>query len=310
MQSRYIKALELYAASIFVYGFGLLLLLFGPYYRDFLSFETKQTLLILYLAFLALSPFYYLLFSTKYSENKPALILNFFFRSIFHRKLSIGKAEKNALLFLLVKIFFLPIMLNFFWGNGRALLNQPLGYGFILTLIFTLDTLIFSFGYIFEFKTLKNVVKSVEPTFLGWFVALISYPPFNNVTGDYIPWGANEYVSFGLSTTLMHTLIVILLLIYLSASFRLGAKASNLTNRGIVTRFPYSIVRHPAYISKNTVWWLTLLPVMSTSFALGMLFWTFIYFLRAWTEERHLRNDPDYIAYCKKVKYRFIPYLF
>ena len=35
--------------------------------------------------------------------------------------------------------------------------------------------------------------------------------------------------------------------------------------------------------------------------------WNMIYFLRAMTEERHLRADPDYRAYCEHVPYRFIP---
>jgi len=35
-----------------------------------------------------------------------------------------------------------------------------------------------------------------------------------------------------------------------------------------------------------------------------------IYTVRALTEERHLMKDPEYRAYCKKVKYRFIPGVF
>jgi protein-S-isoprenylcysteine O-methyltransferase Ste14 len=41
-----------------------------------------------------------------------------------------------------------------------------------------------------------------------------------------------------------------------------------------------------------------------------MAFWSFIYFLRAITEERHLSNDPEYVAYAQKVRYRFIPGVF
>jgi protein-S-isoprenylcysteine O-methyltransferase Ste14 len=32
-----------------------------------------------------------------------------------------------------------------------------------------------------------------------------------------------------------------------------------------------------------------------------------IYFLRAWTEERHLSMDPDYLEYKNLVRWRFIP---
>ena len=108
---------------------------------------------------------------------------------------------------------------------------------------------------------------------------------------------------------------------YVSASVSLFTKASNLTNRGIVSRFPYNIVRHPAYISKISLWWLASFCVIKNFLISQMylktflyiivaLLWTFIYFLRAITEERHLLQDPEYRDYTKIVKYRFIPYVF
>jgi protein-S-isoprenylcysteine O-methyltransferase Ste14 len=97
------------------------------------------------------------------------------------------------------------------------------------------------------------------------------------------------------------------LIIYTWASAALGPKASNLTNRGIVSKFPYSVVRHPAYICKVTMWWITLIPVINLSFFMGMLFWTIIYYFRSITEERHLMKDQEYVGYCKKVKWKFIP---
>ncbi|MBI4983737.1 hypothetical protein HZC32_03775 [Candidatus Woesearchaeota archaeon] len=221
--------------------------------------------------------------------------------------------EKVALLFILVKLFFLPTMTNFFYSNFNGLLTFSIRsfswYSFSLTILLTLDTLIFSIGYAFESRKLRNAVKSVEPTFFGWFVALIGYPPFNSIVGNYVHWGANDYVPFWnpTLTIIFRITIIFLIVIYAWATVALGLKSSNLTNRGIVTKFPYSIVRHPAYVGKNLAWWITLLPVMNWSFALGMLFWSIIYFFRATTEERHLIQDPDYVKYCERVKYRFIP---
>ena len=98
--------------------------------------------------------------------------------------------------------------------------------------------------------------------------------------------------------------------VYVWASVALGFKASNLTNRGIVAKGPYKYVRHPAYASKNLSWWIMAIPFIISQGAvavLGMAIVTFGYFLRALTEERHLSMDPDYVEYCKKVKYMFIP---
>jgi hypothetical protein len=35
--------------------------------------------------------------------------------------------------------------------------------------------------------------------------------------------------------------------------------------------------------------------------------WSAIYHLRAITEEKHLKKDPEYARYVKKVKWRYIP---
>jgi protein-S-isoprenylcysteine O-methyltransferase Ste14 len=77
-------------------------------------------------------------------------------------------------------------------------------------------------------------------------------------------------------------------------------------------------------MAKNLYWLTTLIPgiipntadvrfqwsgyIMFCLLSLwGIVGWGTIYFLRSITEERLLSKDPDYVAYCKKVKYRFIP---
>lgn len=341
------QSFKLYFSGALIYGLGILLFRYLPYYKKTLNPYTQTTLLLLYCSYLLITPIYYFVYSfflnarsenavnqsattlsattpsaanqqtinqpveKQSATNKPYLVLTGIKRAATSFKLE--KEEKTAFLFMLVKLFFLPTMLNFCYENISFLiinLNMPF-YPLIFTMLFTIDTLVFCFGYAFEFKFLKNVVKSVEPTLFGWAVALICYPPFNQWVGKYIPWGANDYVVFWnvKITIIIRIILILLLLIYVWATIALGTKSSNLTNRGIVRKFPYSMVRHPAYISKNLIWWLTLLPVINVPFALGMLFWTVIYYFRALTEERHLKHDPEYIEYCQKVKYKFIPYL-
>ena len=158
------------------------------------------------------------------------------------------------------------------------------------------------------------------------------YPPFNLATEKLIGWQqSNDTLAFDDPTSVfawsLRILAIFFLVIYTSASCALGTKASNLTNRGIVSRFPYNIVRHPAYISKNLFWFCTIIPLLLVdfrviNFSLGKylssslliliscLATMTIYFFRAITEERHLMQDPDYQEYAKKVKYRFIPFLY
>ena len=114
-------------------------------------------------------------------------------------------------------------------------------------------------------------------------------------------------------------LSLLLIFIYVAASAALFTKGSNLTNRGTVTCFPYNIVRHPAYITKVLGWVIGSIPVVAkilhsehvvkylALYIIGAITMTFIYYVRALTEERHLSRDPEYRAYMKKVKYQFIP---
>jgi len=104
----------------------------------------------------------------------------------------------------------------------------------------------------------------------------------------------------------MMSLITLLWGVFVCASISLGFKASNLTNRGIVKNGPYRFVRHPAYSAKLALWYIQ--GIFFGRFCLGLLLgFTLIYFLRAWTEERHLSMDPGYIEYKKSVRWRFIP---
>jgi len=235
--------------------------------------------------------------------------------------------EKRALLFSAVKFFFIPLMVAFFFGNfdgfsqnikdfssnGGNLFSVSTFNNLVFPLLFDLflliDTAFFTFGYMVESAALDSSIRSVEPTILGWSVALICYPPFNGLLGNYVPWHANDYAIFSSqgTTAAVRVLLLLLMGFYASASVALGPKASNLTNRGIVGWGPYRVMRHPAYISKNLFWWITLLPAITITGAAGMAVWSSIYFMRAITEERHLSRDPDYMAYCKKTRYRFIP---
>lgn len=312
-------AIQMWLSSVILYGLGLLFVKFGPHLPEFVSLRVQGYLSYAYIIFVILSLPYYLFISKKVSSNKALLVIRFLMKNFLamkQRKLAgISKKEKVALLFFAVKLFYLPTMFQFLYQNYHDLLgiiSQPWSYPFFLIMLFTVDTAFFAFGYTFEFSFLKNKVRSVEPTFFGWAVCLLCYPPFNWSLGNIVPWGANDYAYFWNPTLdlVFKVVLIVLLFGYTAASVWLGPKASNLTNRGIVTTGPYRIVRHPAYICKNSIWWLTMLPVMSWPFFFGMVFWSVLYYFRALTEERHLGLDEDYQEYCRKVKWRFVPFVY
>lgn len=242
---------------------------------------------------------------------------------------------KNDLLFMGVKFFFIPLMVPSTIAYGESLLNLIINFDsanlnfialfnervfpILVQLVMVISLAYYSFGYLIESKKLDSSVRSVEPSLFGWLVCLVCYVPFYTFLAKYVPMYTHDLAYFYNDTvTFIVRLVLIVAMSYkIWAISVLGAKCSNLTNRGIVTAGPYKHVRHPHYVAKLSVWWITLIPAINnesigTSWEplLYMLLWTLIYGLRAYTEEQHLLSDKDYQSYYNKVKYRFIPGLY
>jgi protein-S-isoprenylcysteine O-methyltransferase Ste14 len=224
--------------------------------------------------------------------------------------------SRLGLLTVCVKLFYIPLLVSWVINNTFHQINISRTFywdiatvnAYLVALFIYLDTLIFCSGYLLEFDILHNGIKSVEPTVLGWVVCLWCYPPFNsfsfrmfdhqiiNIVRPYPAW----------VTIAMTCLITLLWGIFVWASLALGWKASNLTNRGIVKRGPYRFVRHPAYTVKLILWYIQ--GIFFGQYYVGLLAgFTVIYMLRAWTEERHLSNDPAYGEYKRLVRWKLIP---
>lgn len=182
------------------------------------------------------------------------------------------------------------------------------GLGMAYDAIFLTDCGVAIIGYSLESRWLGNKTRSVEPTMLGWAAALSCYPPYNNVLGTYLPLENGPSVITGADWLLvLRVLTVLLFFVYAMATVAFGFKFSNLTNRGIISRGPYRFVRHPAYLTKCTAWWLEHLPTITLTKAFFLSLLCGVYALRAWTEERHLSRDPEYRAYKRKVPWVLFP---
>lgn len=278
---------------------------------------------------------------------------NFILKLFELKLLNVNKTEKKNFLIIFVKAFFFPQMLTFVFGNlflvkkffNNILIyykNPFISYNFIkiddlfkifdkqvslfllcfVSMLYFIDTAFFLIGYLLESKLLKNQIKSVESSIDGIFFCIICYYPFVIFLNHLFPIRSDVYTllqkiySLNIYFLFLLKLIsVFFVTIYASATVALGFKSSNLTNRGIVSKFPYSIVRHPAYISKNIAWLLAVLPLLIVTNSIkiraygiiSFIFFLVIYYLRALTEEKHLSKDPDYLKYKKKVRWMFIP---
>jgi protein-S-isoprenylcysteine O-methyltransferase Ste14 len=229
----------------------------------------------------------------------------------FDRKLAMTSART-----LMMKFFFAPLLISWTINNyfHAAHLFSDFHWGplwlhiLLVHLLITLDVSIFTCGYLTELPQLKNTVKSVDATVLGWFVCLVCYPPLNSFF--FIPFDHPIIDSSWSVSTIVQQLallpILFLWMVYVWSSSALGFKASNLSNRGIVSHGPYRFLRHPAYTSKVLIWVIEAVVLGKYYLALCCTF-IIVYFLRAWTEERHLMKDPDYLAYQASVPNRFFP---
>lgn len=286
-----------------------------------------------------LIPFY------KYytSKSKARIIFNYIIKKIKNIEYKIKKQETFSVLAWIVKLFFAPLMIVWLTAHMFNMSNNIyLSYNdiyllkdnFLLffnkhffwlffTIILFFDVLFFTLWYLIEIPKLKNKIISVDASFLWWFVVLISYPPFNTYTTNIIWWYSTDFPQFtnGYIQVFLGIAILILMWIYSWASISLWLKASNLTNRWIVKKWPYKYIRHPAYICKNSAWWIGWLPLLIWNITTGqfksffivlfsLIAWSFIYYLRALTEETHLSKDKDYIKYKKEVRYKFIPKIY
>lgn len=190
-----------------------------------------------------------------------------------------------------------------------------------LNLMFTITAFVFAFSYLTEADFLKNRIKYADTTPLGILSCIMCFYPFIIITEKIMPVNMqtlvpieNMYLRISI-----YALAILVNFISMFAIIRLGTKSGNLTNRGIVTGFPYNIIRHPDYAMQICYIILTMIPLYAAGdlnilgdivLTIGMLLWIGVYVIRAITEERNLIKDDDYKKYCSKVKYRFIPRIY
>ena len=218
-----------------------------------------------------------------------------------------------------VKGFFLPLMFVYVSNNLAGLWSGPFipppgNFEAILPraidLLFLIDVLLAAIAYTLTVQIIDTQIRSVEPTAGGWIVCLMCYPPFNDITGRFLPydqdslfWG-QVFAPFPAAYVLWGSVILGLTFIYAWSTAAFGLRFSNLTNREIITAGPYRWSKHPAYISKNLSWWMISVPFVAgagwaTALQSCLLLAgvNLIYLLRARTEERHLMQDPAYREY-------------
>jgi protein-S-isoprenylcysteine O-methyltransferase Ste14 len=223
-----------------------------------------------------------------------------------------------------VKGFFLAFMVSIIPGGFAQIVNVNVGEAIqnpvtlahmLISAMFLIDVHLATVGYALTMKPLDAHIRTANPYLAGWVAALMCYPPFIIVNqGMLIDYsignqGDNSWhywlAGHDALLYLWGAMLVALTAIYAWATMAFGLRFSNLTHRGILTHGPYAFTKHPAYLSKNSFWWLAVLPFLVTTGnpmdairnTAMMALVSAIYYWRARTEEKHLMADPDYVNY-------------
>jgi protein-S-isoprenylcysteine O-methyltransferase Ste14 len=219
-----------------------------------------------------------------------------------------------------LKLFFIPFLAAALPGNTaafdhtlREISEKQSWTGFVFLChqyFYLLDVVVGLIGYVLTLRATGSHIRSANPYREAWLFCLICYPPFwdplrihllSYDTGG-ITW--NDYLEYSWLIYVWGVALILLEGIYVWATVVFGIRFSNLTNRGILTSGPYRLLKHPAYVAKNASWWLWYLPFIPVRgievavidcLQLAALNW--IYFMRAKTEELHLREEPAYRQY-------------
>ena len=164
-------------------------------------------------------------------------------------------------------------------------------------------------GFICCTRLLNNHVRTLDRSVISWVITLACYPPFFNwvdrsVGGLYRAHQWDSYFSPNSTAYNLYAAVLILFgLLYASDMLVWGTRFSNLAYRGLIASGPFAFVRHPAYLTKVSYFWLAGFPLFADESGgvlrqmLQLTFTSVLYFVRSRLEDRHLRMHAEYRKY-------------
>jgi protein-S-isoprenylcysteine O-methyltransferase Ste14 len=136
----------------------------------------------------------------------------------------------------------------------------------------------------------------------GWAWLLAAGGTFGGLllrpAGAHPPWG----VIAGLVSQLTGLAIAVTALVFLGRSFGLVA-----ADRGLVTRGPYAVVRHPVYAAYILIQAGYLMQSLSVSNAVVLALASCCNIGRIFAEERLLARSAGFADYAQRVPWRLVP---
>ncbi|MCF7973299.1 MAG: hypothetical protein K9N55_05760 [Phycisphaerae bacterium] len=232
---------------------------------------------------------------------------------------------RRTYLMAILRIHYIPLMVEQIHFNATKLtgiVQAGTVTWSLTTVVFTVTIVAWlidsnngAMGYFWESCFTRTRFKDVDPNAIHWFVVLLCYVPFIRYAADFVPFPEAPLFSVPLFSlpAINHGIEIVLLMAlvcYVLSGSALNFSTSNLCYKQIQTKGPYRIVRHPATACKLVFFAVAFFRFKMAYTLAGILcyvVWLSIYICRALVEERFLRRFPDYQAYMKQTRYRFIP---
>jgi protein-S-isoprenylcysteine O-methyltransferase Ste14 len=241
----------------------------------------------------------------------------------FRRRLCTRKS-RGMFLSAALRIHYLPIMIEqvhfgittLVQGAKSQTWTLPSIIFMITALAWLIDSNNASIGYFWQSAFTKTRFREVDPHPSHWIVVLSCYPPFLYFVTTYfavfpsLPETSQRIINNAGVNNVIDIILLTSLVLYMLSGCALGFACSNLSYKKIQTKGPYRFMRHPATTFKLiffTLAFYRFAPAYTAGWLVFFLFWIGIYVARALVEERFLRRFPDYRAYMKQTRYRFIP---
>ncbi|MBW4707773.1 hypothetical protein KX928_08240 [Roseobacter sp. YSTF-M11] len=234
---------------------------------------------------------------------------------------------KNFVLGWVIKGFFLPVMFAYLAANmpglsaraGQMTEGPVMAVAYLAKVMVVMELTIVVVGYTMTARLFDAHIRSPNGYLAAWVVTMICYEPFNKVTSGRIyarhtgqSW-SDVIGDYQLLFWPWLVLIIASFFVWMWSTAIFGLRWSNLTHRGIITNGPYALSKHPDYVAKSTFFWLTAAPFLTAVTAwtaitatLALVVTNLVYFGRARMEEKHLSEDPDYVAYALEMNRRSI----
>lgn len=329
-----LRCLTRIAADFLLIGLPLWTYLSIQHFFPLLYRETEWGLLLLGSILFLYSVGYHIYYRNREEDGRGLDFFTYLFYSLSKRPISTQPPStqmQSLFLFTLMQWLFIPLMLQFTLLVARQFLyelelvvqtapelsllhwfNHVL-FPLSLYLILLLDFAWLGINYLGLGSRFR--LRSVNTRWTHWLLVLGTLLPIYYFISEISPIRESELARFPAhtgATSLLRLGIWLFLILYLWSMLSLGSRRIHMAHKGIVFQGAYRWVRHPGYTAILGIWWLSSLPLIWANplWAAGLTLWTGLVGLRALQEERHLRRDPVYRGYCRKVRYRFLPLIF